>query len=67
MSIPGWKYYNNAAIPTTAPHEEANVTPVEDGSIWNIKGALLARWTTDWDCKKKGGDQLVVCNKRYSV
>ena len=50
MQINGWEYYNHAAIPTTAPHENPNVLPIEDGSIWNIKGALLARWTTEFDC-----------------
>ena len=50
--IPGWKYYNHAAIPTCAPHEMPDLTPVEDGSIWHIEGKkpLLVRYTTDWDC-----------------
>lgn len=50
--IPGWKYYNHAAIPTTAPHETPDLTPLKDGSIWNIEGQkpLLVRYTTDWDC-----------------
>ena len=50
--IPGWKYYNHAAIPTTAPHEIPDLTPLKDGSIWNIEGQkpLLVRYTTDWDC-----------------
>ncbi len=52
MEIEGWKYYNHAAIPTTAPHENPDLSPVEDGSIWKIDGRtpLLARWTTDFDC-----------------
>ena len=50
--IPGWKYYNHAAIPTTAPHENPDLTPVKDGRIWHIEGKkpLLVRYTTDWDC-----------------
>lgn len=36
--IPGWKYYNHAAIPTCAPHEMPNLTPLKDGSIWHIEG-----------------------------
>ena len=50
--VPGWKYYNHAAIPTTAPHEMPDLTPVRNGSIWNIEGKkpLLVRYTTDWDC-----------------
>ena len=51
MQIDGWKYYNHAAIPTTAPHEDPNVDPINDGSIWKINGRpLLARWTTEFDC-----------------
>lgn len=52
MNIEGWKYYNHAAIPTTAPHEEPNLKPIKDGSIWKLWGGipLFARWTTDWDC-----------------
>ena len=50
----GWKYYNHAAIPVTAPHEEVNLLPIKDGSIWKLRGRpLLARWTTDWDCGHK--------------
>lgn len=53
MQINKWKYYNHAAIPTTAPHEIPDITPITDGSIWKIGGGgtpLLARWTTDFDC-----------------
>ena len=50
--LSGWRYYNHAAIPVCAPHETADLRPVEDGRIWRIGGgrALLARWTEDWDC-----------------
>lgn len=51
MQIDGWKYYNHAIIPTTAPHEEPNMIPINDGSIWRIGGTpLLTRWTTEFDC-----------------
>lgn len=46
-----WRYYNHAAVPTTAPHEEVDLTPIRDGSIWKMDGnPLFARWTTDFDC-----------------
>ena len=47
-----WKYYNHAAVPTTAPHEEVDLASLKDGSVWKLRGEtpLLARWTTDWDC-----------------
>lgn len=35
-----WKYYNHAAIPTTAPHETPDMAPIVDGSIWKIGGGL---------------------------
>ncbi len=52
MDIKGWRYYNHAAIPLTPPHEEPNLLPLEDNSIWNIEGRtpLLARWTREFDC-----------------
>ncbi len=52
MRIDGWKYYNHAAVPTTAPHEEPNLIPINDGSIWKTGGntPLFARWTTEFDC-----------------
>jgi len=52
MQIDGWRYYNHAVIPTTAPHEEPNMEPINDGFIWKIEGRtpLLARWTTEFDC-----------------
>lgn len=49
--IKGWKYYNHAMIPTTAPHEEVDTTPVEDGSIFAVdEKPILARWSSNWDC-----------------
>lgn len=51
MNISGWRYYNYAAVPTTAPHEEPDLSPLEDKSIWKMnRTPLLARWTTDFDC-----------------
>ena len=34
MEIDGWRRYQNAAIPNTAPHELVNIAPIEDKSIW---------------------------------
>lgn len=51
MEIKGWKYYNHAAIPTSAPHEEVNTEAIESGDIWKLDGGpMLARWTSDFDC-----------------
>jgi hypothetical protein len=46
-----WKYYNHAAIPTTQPHEDVDMAPLKDGTIWKMPGKpILARWTSDFDC-----------------
>lgn len=54
MNIDGWKYYNHAALPEGAPHEEPNLEVVKKGLIWKMGGhPVLARWITDWDCEHK--------------
>ncbi len=54
MEIKGWRYYNKAAIPSCAPHEAADLSPVSDGSIWKLDGGpLFARWTSDYDCGRE--------------
>lgn len=48
-----WKYYNQGMLPTTAPHEVPDLTPIKDGSIWRPESGgtpLLVRWTTEYDC-----------------
>ena len=50
QKILGWQYYKHAMIPTTAPHEDPDLTPVVSGEIWKENKPLLVRWTTDWDC-----------------
>ena len=51
LVVKGWRYYNHAAVPTCSPHEMPDLTPIKDGSIWNMKGQpLLARYITDFDC-----------------
>lgn len=46
-----WKYYKHAMIPTTAPHKKADEEALKNKQFWKEnKNALLARWTTDWDC-----------------
>lgn len=51
MSIKGWKYYNHAAIPSTAPNEPVNMEPINNGRIWSIdKSVFMVRWTDEWDC-----------------
>lgn len=33
-----WKYYNHAVIPKTAPHEEPDLEPINNGTIWKMGG-----------------------------
>lgn len=40
--IEGWRYYNHAVIPTCAPHEQPNLKPLKDGSVWKIGGGYCA-------------------------
>lgn len=48
MDIKGWKYYNHAAIPTMAPHEEPDLQPLRDKSIWKIgEGEITIIGTLD--------------------
>ncbi len=69
MQIDGWKYYNHAAIPTTAPHEEPDMIPINDGSIWKIGGGipLLARWTTEFDCGYQTNWWYVVKDDSFDI
>ncbi len=46
-----WKYYNHAMVPDCPPHEDVDITAVENGSVWQGSKALLARWTSDYDCQ----------------
>ncbi len=67
--IPGWKYYNHAAIPTCAPHEIPDLTPLKDGRIWHIEGKkpLLVRYTTDWDCGYDTGWWYLIRETPFNV
>lgn len=52
MNIEGWRYYNHAVLPSSAPNVEVNMEPLLNSTIWKIGGGtpLLARWTSDFDC-----------------
>lgn len=69
QEIEGCKYYNYAAIPTTAPHEKPNMKPLEDGSIWKMAGGkpLFARYCTDWDCKEETEWWYVIKDNPFDI
>lgn len=48
--LPSWECYQHMMIPTCAPHEEPDLYPVKDGTIFHGGEPILARWTTDFDC-----------------
>lgn len=48
-----WDFYNNAVIPNTFPHEQVDTAKIKSGEVWKNKKVLLARWTSDFDCKEE--------------
>ena len=34
--IEGWKYYNYAVVPTTAPHEKADISCIKSRTFWCV-------------------------------
>lgn len=49
----GWRYYNHALLPNCAPHECPDVSRISDNDFWSTSSGtvLLARWTSEFDCK----------------
>lgn len=50
-----WKYYNHALISALSPKEIPDESVLSDRKIWKSLGgnAMLARWTTNFDCQEK--------------
>ena len=61
MNIDGWRYYNHAAIPTCAPHEEPELTPIKNGSIWKMGGYRIIS-KMDHRLGLQRGDEVLVCD-----
>ena len=56
MRIDGWQYYNHALIPTTSPAASVDTDVMQQREFWNGNGtsiALLARWTSEFDCGRE--------------
>lgn len=61
-NLGGWKYYNHAMLPDCKPHEEANIQ-ILTKEIWKCRPwnkALLAKFTSDWDCEEETGWYWVI-------
>lgn len=68
MEVKGWKYYNHAVIPVTAPNEEVDTSALENGQVWRIGGnPLLTRWTTDFDCKCETNWWYVIKDEPFDI
>ena len=67
--IPGWRYYDHAAIPSIAPHKQPDLTPIKEGSIWHIEGKhpILARYTTEWDCGYDTGWWYIIKDTKFDI
>lgn len=63
-----WKYYNHAMIPIAAPHEEIEAEPFSNKQFWNEnKKALLARWTSEFDCGYKTNWWYVIKDEPFDI
>lgn len=69
MNIDGWRYYNHAAMPSTAPHVEANLEPIKDGTIWKISPGktFCARWVSDYDCETETEWWYVIKDSMFDI
>ena len=70
MDINGWKYYNHAAVPATAPNEEPDLSSIYNSKIWKLgreSTPLLARWTTDFDCGYETNWWYVVKDTAFDI
>ncbi|MDR2556704.1 MAG: hypothetical protein LBC49_03210 [Bacteroidales bacterium] len=65
-----WFYYNHALLPTTAPHEEADVAALDNPETWKPKGdghPLFARWTSNFDCGYDTGWYYCILDKPFDI
>lgn len=72
MGVKGWNYYNNAIIPTTAPHKEIALSSIQEATNWRnwkseCKRIFLARWTTDWDIKDETKWWYVIKDSPFDI
>lgn len=65
----GWRYYNHALLPNCAPNCEVNISGMEDKAFWvNNKGkAIMARWTSDFDCSRETEWWYVIKDDSYDI
>lgn len=68
-----WHYYNHALLPNCPPPrenlEEAIFAELSDRQLWNENGnkALLARWTTNFDCGYETNWWYCIKDESYNI
>lgn len=67
--VEGWKYYNHALLPSTAPHVVPDVKKMKSKDFWaSEKGkVLLARWTSDYDCTDSRNWWYIVKDDKFDI
>lgn len=67
--VDGWRYYNHALLPKCAPHEVPDISQLTHNEFWknNDGTALLARWTTDYDCSDETQWWYVVKDNQFDI
>ena len=67
--VEGWKYYNHALLPNTAPHVAPDVSKMTSKDFWTSeKGmALMARWTSDYDCVDSQNWWYIVKDDKFDI
>ena len=54
-------------IPLNMPHAVAEVNRAKLKKVLKASGALIARWTSNWDCKETGWWYTCCDDERYSI
>jgi hypothetical protein len=65
-----WTYYNHALLPNTAPHEEVDITALDEAETWKPKSdnrPLFARWTSHFDCGYDTGWYYCILDKPFNI
>ena len=71
-SVDGWYFYNHAILPEARPTETVDTSILNDKSVWKKENwggrtPLLARWTSDFDCKEDTGFWYTICDSQFDI
>lgn len=67
--VEGWKYYNHALLPSTAPHVVPDVSKMTSKDFWKTKDGMVffARWTSDYDSSDSQNWWYVVKDEKFDI